>query len=106
MGGHVEVVVQFRRAGGQRPVGKAAWLLAACRPSVIRRFPTPTARELGADIALDAWRGVAVPKGTPPGVIALLEKSIRATVQSADFISAAEKLYVSPGFTPAAEFES
>ena len=105
MGGHVDVVVQFPGALAANvqvgPAAAAGCALVPARPGV---SDVPTARELGLDVALDAWRGVAVPKGTPQGVIATLEKSIRATVQSADFVSAAEKLYVSPGFLPAAEF--
>jgi tripartite-type tricarboxylate transporter receptor subunit TctC len=105
MGGHVDVVVQFPGALAANVQSGRLRLLAALSSRRDPAFPdVPTARELGLDVALDAWRGVAVPKGTPQGVIATLEKSIRATVQSADFVSAAEKLYVSPGFLPAAEF--
>jgi tripartite-type tricarboxylate transporter receptor subunit TctC len=64
----------------------------------------PTAQELGHKVALDAWRGIAVPKGTPRAVIATLENAIRQTVQSAEFTSGSEKLYVKPAFLNAAEF--
>lgn len=105
MGGHVDVMVQFPGAlAGNVAAGKIRVLanLSARRDPA---FPdVPTARELGLDIALDAWRGVAVPKGTPQPVITALEKAIRETVQSPDFTAAAAKLYVSPGFLPAAEF--
>ena len=105
MGGHVDVMVQFPGAlAGHVAAGRIRLLvnLSAKRDPA---FPDlPTARELGLDIALDAWRGVAVPKGTPPAVIATLEKAVRETVQSPEFAAAAAKLYVSPGFLPAAEF--
>ena len=105
MGGHVDAVVQFPGALAANVQSGRLRLLAALSAQRDPAFPdVPTARELGLDVALDAWRGVAVPKGTPQAIIAALEKSIRATVQSADFASAAEKLYVSPGFLPAAEF--
>src|SRR5215510_3431687 len=105
MGGHVDVVVQFPGALAASVQSGRLRLLAAISSQRDPAFPeVPTARELGLDIALDAWRGVAVPKGTAQGVIATLEKSIRATVQSGEFVSAAEKLYVSPGFMPAADF--
>ena len=105
MGGHVDVVVQFPGAlAGQVQAGKLR-LLAALSSQRDPAFPdVPTARDLGLDVALDAWRGVAVPKGTPQVVIAALEKAIRATVQSPEFVAASEKLYVRPGFLPAAEF--
>ena len=105
MGGHVDVVVQFPGALAANVQSGRLRLLAALSSQRDPAFAdVPTARELGLDIALDAWRGVAVPKGTPQGVIATLEKSIRAAVQSSEFTAAAEKLYVSPGFLPAAEF--
>ena len=105
MGGHVDVVVQFPGAlAGNVTAGKIR-VLAALSSQRDPLFPdVPLARELGLDIALDAWRGVAVPRGTPPAVIAALEKAIRETVQSPDFAAAAAKLYVNPGFLPAAEF--
>lgn len=105
MGGHVDAAVQFPGAlAGNVTAGKIR-VLAALSSQRDPAFPeVPIARELGLDIALDAWRGVAVPKGTPQPVIAALEKAIRETVQSPDFTAAAAKLYVSPGFLPAAEF--
>ena len=105
MGGHVDAVVQFPGAlAGNVTAGKIR-VLAALSAQRDPLFPdVPLARELGLDIALDAWRGVAVPRGTPQAVIATLEKAMRETVQSPDFAAAAAKLYVSPGFLPAAEF--
>jgi tripartite-type tricarboxylate transporter receptor subunit TctC len=64
----------------------------------------PTAREQGFDVALDAWRGIAAPKGTPPAVIAALERAIRATAESPDFVKGSAHLGVRPAFMPAAEF--
>ena len=105
MGGHVDVVVQFPGALAANVQSGRLRLLAALSSQRDPAFPeVPTARELGLDVALDAWRGVAVPRGTPQPVVATLENAIRATVQNPEFTSAAEKLYVSPGFLPAAEF--
>lgn len=56
------------------------------------------------DVALDAWRGIAAPKGTPRAVIAALESAIRATTESGEFIQASEKLYVRPAFLGGREF--
>lgn len=105
MGGHVDAVVQFPGALAGNVAGGKIRVLVALSSQRDPLFPdVPLARELGLDIALDAWRGVAVPKGTPPAVIAALEKAVRETVQSPEFAAAAAKLYASPGFLPAAEF--
>jgi tripartite-type tricarboxylate transporter receptor subunit TctC len=64
----------------------------------------PTAREQGLDVSLEAWRGIAVPRGTPRPVIAALEGAIRRTVESAEFQKGSEHLGVRPAFLPAGEF--
>jgi tripartite-type tricarboxylate transporter receptor subunit TctC len=105
MGGHVDAVVQFPGALAGNVAAGRIRVLAALSSQRDPLFPdVPLARELGLEVTLDAWRGVAVPKGTPQPVIAALEKAIRETVQNPDFTASAAKLYVSPGFLPAAEF--
>jgi tripartite-type tricarboxylate transporter receptor subunit TctC len=69
-------------------------------------FPdVPTAQEQGYAVALDMWRGIAVPKGTPKPVIAALENAIQRTVESAEFRDAGAKTGFTPAFLPAAEFD-
>jgi tripartite-type tricarboxylate transporter receptor subunit TctC len=68
-------------------------------------FPeVPTAREQGINVSLEAWRGIAVPKGTPKHVIARLETAIRETVASAEFVQACERLGARPAFASSADF--
>ena len=43
------------------------------------------------------WRGINAPKGTPPDVIARLERAARETVTSAEF----KQLGANVGFLPA-----
>jgi len=105
LGGHVDAVVQFPGAlAGPIKQGQVK-LLATLTQSRDPAWPdVPTARELGFEVALDAWRGIAVPRGTPADVVSRLENSIRKTVESAEFGSAARKLAVRPAFMPAGEF--
>ncbi len=105
LGGHVDAVVQFPGAlAGPLKQGQVR-LLATLTTARDNNFPdVPTARELGYDVALDAWRGIAVPRGTPPAVIARLESAIRITTESAEFRKQSEHLGVRPAFLPAAEF--
>jgi tripartite-type tricarboxylate transporter receptor subunit TctC len=105
LGGHVDSTVQLPGALSSHIKSGAVRVLAALIP---RRDPAlpdvPTAAEQGVDVSLEAWRGIAVPKGTPIGVIAVLEHAIRRTVESAEFVRSAEKYAVRPAFLPADEF--
>ncbi len=105
IGGHVDALVQLPAAlSGPVKQGQVR-LLAAMIPA---RDPAladvPTAAEQGIDVSLEAWRGIAVPRGTPRPVIAQLEEAIRQTVASPEFVKGAENLGVRPAFMPAAQF--
>jgi tripartite-type tricarboxylate transporter receptor subunit TctC len=106
LGGHVDAVVQFPGALAAPLAQKQVRLLATLTQA---RDPAwadvPTAREQGYDAALDAWRGIAVPRGTPRETIAKLENSIRRTVEGPEFAAAAAKLGVRPAFEPAIPFD-
>jgi tripartite-type tricarboxylate transporter receptor subunit TctC len=105
LGGHVAAIVQFPAAlAGPLKQGQVR-LLAALTQSRDPAWPeVPTAREQGFDVALDAWRGIAVPRGTPRAAIAALEGAIRRSVESAEFQKSSETLGVRPAFMPAEEF--
>src|SRR5436190_8534991 len=105
LGGHVDALVQLPAAlSGPVKQGQVR-LIAALIPS---RDPAladvPTAKEQGIDVSLEAWRGIAVPRGTPRAVIAQLEEAIRQTVASPEFVKGSENLGVRPAFMPAAQF--
>jgi tripartite-type tricarboxylate transporter receptor subunit TctC len=105
VGGHVNAVVQFPGALAAPMKQGQLRLLAALTQYRDPAWPdVPTAREQGFDAALDAWRGIAVPAGTPRKVIGMLEEAIRKTVESPEFGKAAANLGVRPAFLPAAEF--
>lgn len=51
------------------------------------KYPdTPTLKELGIDWTTAAWRGIAAPKGTPPEIVAILEKAIAKVHKSDEFL--------------------
>lgn len=105
VGGHVNAVVQFPGALAAPMKQGQLRLLAALTQNRDPAWPSvPTAREEGFDAALDAWRGIAVPAGTPPNVIRVLEEAIRKTVESDEFGKASANLGVRPAFLPAAQF--
>jgi tripartite-type tricarboxylate transporter receptor subunit TctC len=107
VGGHVNAVVQFPGALAAPLKQGQIRLLASLTQNRDPAWPeVPTARELGLEVVLDAWRGIAVPRGTPPEVIRQLENSIRATTSSPEFVAQSGKLGVRPAFLPAAEFSA
>lgn len=105
LGGHVDAVVQLPGAlAGHVKAGSVRALVALSGARDPGLPDVPTAREQGLNAAAELWRGVAVPRDTPPRIVARLEEAIRATVTGPEFARAAEKLLVTPAFLPAAEF--
>ena len=105
LGSQVDAVVQLPAAlSGYVKTGQVRLLasLTTSRDPVLG--DVPTAREQGFDVSLEAWRGIAAPKGTPARGIATLEAAIRKTAESADFAQASERLGVRPAFMPAEPF--
>jgi len=105
MGGHVDALVQLPAALASHMKSGSVRVIAALAQ---KRDPTmpeaPTALEQGVDATMEAWRGIAVPKGTPKPVIAALEAAVRKTVESPEFAQASARLGVRPAFLPADEF--
>lgn len=106
LGGHVDALVQLPgavvphvRSGALRVLG----VLGSRRDPV---FPdVPTAAEQGVAVpAMDLWRGIGVAKGTPPALIARLEKAVELSLQRPEFVSAGQKFGFLPAFLPAREF--
>jgi tripartite-type tricarboxylate transporter receptor subunit TctC len=68
-------------------------------------FPdVPTASEGGYAVALDMWRGIAVPRGVPKPIIARLQAAIKGTVESAAFRDAGKSIGFVPAYLPADDF--
>jgi len=105
LGGHVDAVVQLPAALAAPVKQGQVRLLAALIPNRDPALPdVATAKEQGIDVSLEAWRGIAVPRGTPRAAISQLESAIRNTVGSVEFVKGSENLGVRPAFMPADEF--
>ena len=105
LGGQVDAVVQLPAALAQYVKSGQVRFLAAMVATRDPAFPdVPTAREQGFDVTLEAWRGIAVPTGTPVATVAALELAIRNTVTSKEFVQAAERLGARPAFLPSGQF--
>jgi tripartite-type tricarboxylate transporter receptor subunit TctC len=107
VGGHVDAVVQFPGAlAAPLKQGQARVLASLTQERDPAFSGVPTAKEQGLEVALDAWRGIAVPKGTPRSAISALEGAIRKTVESPEFQKGGENLGVRPAFLGAEEFSA
>jgi len=105
LGGQVDAGVQLPAALAGHVKGGQMRLLAAMTAKRDPAFPdVPTAREQKHDVALELWRGIAVPKGTPKPVIAALEGAIRKVVASKEFAEGSDKLGARPAFLSASDF--
>ena len=88
LGGQVDAVVQLPAALAQYVKSGQVRFLTAMVATRDPAFPdVPTAREEGFDVSLEAWRGIAVPVGTPAATVAALELAIRNTVASKEFVA-------------------
>lgn len=68
-------------------------------------FPdVATASEMGFAVALDMWRGIAAPKGTPKPIVAKLQDSIKRTVEAQPFMDAGKAIGFTPAYLGADEF--
>jgi tripartite-type tricarboxylate transporter receptor subunit TctC len=105
LGGQVDAAVQLPAALSEHVKSGQFRLLASLTDKRDPAFPeVPTAREQGLDVSLEAWRGIAVPRGTPKPVIAALEAAIRKTVESPEFVAGCERLGARVAFLPADQF--
>ena len=105
LGGQVDAAVQLPAAlAGSVRSGQLRLLASLTAERDPAFADVPTAREQGFSVALEAWRGIAVPKGTPQSVVARLEAAIRDTVESREFKEGCERLGARPSYAPALTF--
>jgi Uncharacterized protein conserved in bacteria len=106
LGNRVDAAVQWpNQFLGEAKAGKLNILCVTSAKRIPLLPETPTCSEAGAkDLDITMWRGLAVPAGTPPEVIAKLQDAAKAAVDSPDFQKAGKNLGFAPAFLPAKEF--
>ena len=105
LGGHVDALLDMPAALSNTVKLGAVRVLATLAPVRDPALPdVPTAQEQGYDVSFVSWHGIAAPKGTSTGVVAVLEWATRRAVQSPEFARASQLLGVRPAFMPALEF--
>jgi tripartite-type tricarboxylate transporter receptor subunit TctC len=88
LGGHIDAVsVSYAEVASQVNAG-ALRVLAILAPERIASIPdVPTAKELGYDVAIGTWRGLAVPKDTPDEVVTKLYSIFSTAAKSDSFVT-------------------
>jgi tripartite-type tricarboxylate transporter receptor subunit TctC len=105
LGSRIEGVVQLPAAVVSHVKSGDLRVLAVLGSKRDPVFPdVPTAKELGYEVALDMWRGIALPKGTPRPIIAKLQDSIKVTVDSQQFKDAGKAIGFVPAYLSADDF--
>ena len=105
LGSRIEGVVQLPAAVVPHVKSGDLRVLAVLGSKRDPIFPdVATAKELGYPVALDMWRGIAVPKGVPKPIIARLEEAIKHTVESSAFSEAGKAIGFTPAYLPADQF--
>ena len=105
LGGHIDALLDMPAALSNPVKLGAVRVLATLAPARDPALPdVPTAQEQGYDVSFVSWHGIAAPKGTPAGVVAVLEWATRRAVQSPEFARASRVLGVRPAFMPSFEF--
>src|SRR5260370_36402 len=105
LGSRIEGIVQLPAAVVPHVKSGDLRVLAALGSERDPVFPdVPTAKEQGYAVALDMWRGIAVPRGVPAPVVAKLQDAIRRTVESSAFKDAGKTIGFMPAYLPADDF--
>jgi len=105
LGSRIEGVVQLPAAVVAHVKSGGLRVLAVLGSKRDPIFPdVPTANESGYAVALDMWRGIAVPKGVPKPIIVRLQNSIKTTVESEAFKEAGKSIGFAPAYLPADDF--
>jgi tripartite-type tricarboxylate transporter receptor subunit TctC len=106
LGGHVDFVVGLPivilpqiAAGKLRPIVQMGATRAAPLPDV------PTAMEKGIKVDLISNHGFFVPKATPAGVIATLQKAVETTMNGEEWRQFCQQHHEAPKFATAADFK-
>lgn len=105
LGGRIEGVVQLPAAIVPHVKSGDLRVLAVIGEKRDPVLPgVPTAKELGYPVALDMWRGIAVPAGTPKPIVAKLQDAIKRTVESPWFREAGKTIGFTPAYLPSQDF--
>ena len=75
-------------------------ILATLSPNRFADFPNvPTAREAGVNTVFEQWRGVVVPRGTPPAIVQRLQDIFKQCVEDPVYIERMKSMNATAVYT-------
>ncbi|WCM89833.1 tripartite tricarboxylate transporter substrate binding protein [Acidovorax sp. NCPPB 3576] len=92
LGGHVDALADSSSWAPHVEAGKLRLLATWGEQRTARFKDTPTLRELGYDVVVDAPNGIGAPKGLDPAIAARLRDAFRQAVASPEFKAVADRL--------------
>ena len=105
LGGHVDfAIVNVGEAKGQIDAGELVPLAVMAEQRLEVLPNVPTLKELGIDAQMGAWRGLAVPKGTPKEIVDILENAFTKAVNEQGFKDFMKKAAFNIDFKSGADF--
>jgi tripartite-type tricarboxylate transporter receptor subunit TctC len=92
IGGHVAAAVNPTSEAIPLAESGKLRILAVTGSERSRFLPNiPTIREQGFDVVIDSWSGFFLPAGTPPNVVAALNKAVAEAIQQPDVLDSLAK---------------
>ena len=80
-------------------------ILAVFAPEPTERLPgIPTVKELGYDVVLTKFRGIAGPQGTPPAVVDAWQRGIQRVLENPDYRDVYEARILAPQYIEHASY--
>ncbi|MDD0814672.1 tripartite tricarboxylate transporter substrate binding protein [Curvibacter sp. HBC28] len=107
LGGHIDAVaVSPGEVSAHVAAGKLKTLVTMSEQRVKGFDKVPTLRERQIDLAIGAWRGLAVAKGTPAGVVAVLKTATAKAAEEPAFRQSLDKLNLGFAYADADAFRA
>jgi tripartite-type tricarboxylate transporter receptor subunit TctC len=106
MGKHVDSIIVSAPEGVPQALAGDLRLLGVFGDERLEKFKNvPTAKELGINFNIGMWRGVAVPKDTPPAIQAQLHDILNKCLADVDFKKKCQELSVQLSYKGPKDFE-
>jgi len=107
LGGNIEAVsVSTSEVATQVQAGKMR-ILGVMSDKRVKIFPdAPTLKEQKIDLTIATWRGLAVPKGTPAPVVAVLQDAFKKAMDEKAFVEYMDKAGLGISYLSGEEFKT